>query len=195
MANERLRPFRDYSEHDVLNLFAWDGGGAMTSFSQRILAGSVVKISTGFDNQAELSNTDSIGYAFPNTVSDRWNVPAKIQYAASGEVPLGITLYDVAEHDENGEALKFNPRKAAELQVAISGQAVPVATKGTFLVDWDSAGVGSATAPAVGSSIYASGDGLMTVDPLNVKLNEPHRIGKCLGAKDSDNCVLIKLEL
>ena len=49
------------------------------------------------------------------------------------DVPLGMLLYDVREDDENGEKLIFNPRKAAENDYVISGQAVPILTRGIVL--------------------------------------------------------------
>ena len=113
-----------------------------------------------------------------------------MQYCQGGsETPLGVTLYDVREHDENGELLKFNPQKAAELQAAVSGQAVPVATKGTFLFAtgaWTPAGI----VIAAGDSVYATGDGKITN-----AVAENTKIGKALGAADADGSVLVKLEL
>ena len=37
MANERLRPFRDYSEHDVLNLFSFDDPAVSLGTSDTML--------------------------------------------------------------------------------------------------------------------------------------------------------------
>ena len=42
MANERLRPFRDYDEHDVLNLFAFGDGAVVLGVSTVVYAGSVL---------------------------------------------------------------------------------------------------------------------------------------------------------
>ncbi len=46
MANERLRPFRDYDEHDVLNLFAFGDSAVALGTTDVVYAGSVVKIKT-----------------------------------------------------------------------------------------------------------------------------------------------------
>ena len=53
MANERLRPFRDQSEHDVINLFAFGDDAAALGTTDVIQAGSVVKVKTGWTNGAE----------------------------------------------------------------------------------------------------------------------------------------------
>ena len=128
MANERLRPFRDYSEHDVINLFAFGDDAQALGTTDVVQAGSVVKVKTGWTNGAETEFLGDVGASFNNTVSQRYGVTAEVEYTDGGadEAALGITLYDVREFDENGEALKFNPRKAAELQAVLSGQAVPV---------------------------------------------------------------------
>ena len=135
MANERLRPFRDYDEHDVLNLFAFGDDAVALGTTDVVYAGSVVKIKTGWSNSDETQDMiGDVGAGYDNTVSQRWGVTAEVEYCNGGaETRLGITLYDVREYDENQEALKFNPRKQDELQAVLTGQAVPVATKGRFL--------------------------------------------------------------
>ena len=123
----------------------------------------------------------------------RWGVTAEVEYCNGGdETPLGVTLYDVREYDENQEALKFNPRKADELQAVLTGQAVPVATKGTFLFA-TGAWVNDGAAVAAGAAIYTSGDGQLTPTPNAGTLNT--KVGKALGAPDADGSVLVKLEL
>ena len=52
-----------------------------------------------------------------------------------------MTLNQTLLTDENGEKLLYNPVKRAELQAVLSGQAVPVATRGIFTladtaIDW-----------------------------------------------------------
>jgi hypothetical protein len=61
-------------------------------------------------------------------------VSLEVEPAGAGDIPLGITLMQTAKNDENGEKLLYNPQKAAELQAAIPGQAIPVATKGIFTI-------------------------------------------------------------
>jgi hypothetical protein len=186
-----LRPFRDYSEHNVLNLFAYDTG-ALTAGSINVTKGVLVKIATGwknYDSGAALGGgLDFIGSAGTlnptNVTSQRYGVIAKVVASTTGETPVGMTLYDVRDTDENGEQLKYKPRKAAEMQAVIPGQAVPVVTKGIFLVrDVDGT-------PAAGGTAYAGETGMITATQgSNVA------VGKFLGAADTNGDTLVKLEL
>jgi hypothetical protein len=68
-------------------------------------------------------------------------VPLKFTAATAGEPVLGMTLNQTLATDENGERLLYNPVKRAELQAVLTGQAVPVATRGVFTladtaIDW-----------------------------------------------------------
>ena len=191
MANERLRPFRDYSEHDVINLFAFGDDAAALGTTDVIQAGSVVKVKTGWTNGAETEFLGDVGASFNNTVSQRYGVTAEVEYTDGGadEAALGITLYDVREYDENGEALKFNPRKAAELQACLTGQAVPVATRGLFLMA--TGAFAGANSVAINMDVFATGNGqLTTVGDKDVN----NRIGRTLGGPDADGSVLIRFD-
>ena len=122
-----LRPFRDYDEHDVVNLFAFSGSYPQTK-------GAIVTImGNGWKNTDEpFDMAGGAGAAYGNTVSQRYGLNAYVRQCASGETPLGMTIHDVRETDENGEKLLYNPQKQEELQAMLPGQAVPVATKGIF---------------------------------------------------------------
>lgn len=175
-----LKPFRDYSEHDVINLFAYNGTLPASK-------GTFVKLTSadGWKNTDEMSFLGDVGAAFGNTVSQRYGVAAKVDPADSGDADvIGMLLYDVKETDENGEKLIFNPRKAAEIGAVVSGQAVPVVTKGIFLYE------GVQGTPSGGYNAYVDGNGVLTsVDGGGVV------VGKFLGAKDADNNVLVKIDL
>jgi len=129
-----LRPFRQYSEQFVVNLYAYSGDSSL------VRKGLFVKImgdgfapdttSNGYDVNQRLGD---VGAAYGNVVSQRYGATPKIGGAASGDRALGMTLMDIRELDENGEKLVFNPRKAAEMGVVISGQAVPVLTRGVVM--------------------------------------------------------------
>lgn len=140
---KRLLPFRQYNEHDVVNMFALED--SVLSATQSITethsgdAGVFVKISNGnldldpvtYGSNAYLGKTD-----YPFVGSNGYpSVSLKITPAASGDIrPLGLTLWETAKYDENGEKLIYYPQKAAENQVLLPGQSVPVATKGIFTV-------------------------------------------------------------
>ena len=138
---KRLLPFRQYNEHDVINMFALDD--SVLTETQSFTgthsgdAGVFVKISNGnldldpvtYGSNAYLGKTD-----YPFVGSNGYpSVSLKITPAASGDIrPLGLTLWETAKYDENGQKLIYYPQKAAENQILLPGQAVPVATKGVF---------------------------------------------------------------
>ena len=192
MANERLLPFRDYSEHDVINLFAFGDVDVTLGTSDVVYAGSCVKVKTGWTNTNEPQDMiGSVGASYANTVSQRYGVNADVQFTDGGadEAALGITLYDVREFDENGEALKFNPRKQEELQAVLTGQAVPIATRGVFLM---ATGAWASSAGILqDNDVFATGDGKVT--KLGAKAVN-NRIGRTLGGPDADGSVLVKFD-
>jgi hypothetical protein len=192
MANERLRPFRDYDEHDVLNLFAFGDSAVALGTTDVVYAGSCVKVKTGWSSSNEVQDMiGNVGAGYDNTVSQRWGVASDVEYTDGGadEAALGITLYDVREYDENGEALKFNPRKQDELQCSLTGQAVPIATRGVFLMAsgaWASSG-----GVVQDNDVFATGNGQVTIVGAKATNN---RIGRTLGGPSTDGSVLVKFD-
>jgi hypothetical protein len=188
-----LRPFRDYSEHEVLNFFAYSGAAENSSVIQT--KGAAVKLSAeGFTVGPTSSSANqpidllgNVGATFPLSQSQRFGVRPKVTLATSGDV-LGLTLLDVRELDENGEKLIFNPRKAAEMNVVISGQAVPVLTRGTIL--YSGSAISNATA---GQYAVVSGTAGELANTSTLRLNEV-AVGKFLGNAVS-NTALIKIAL
>jgi hypothetical protein len=142
----RLYPFRQYSDYDVVNLFASDTADSTPSTNGNGSAGVFVKVSAGnldqdpityATNDAVLGKTD---YPFLGAAQYP-SVPLTFTAATAGSPVLGITLNQTLLTDENGEKLLYNPIKRAELQAVLSGQAVPVATRGIFTladtaIDW-----------------------------------------------------------
>ena len=188
-----LRPFRDYSEHEVLNFFAYSG--AADSSSVIATKGKAVKISaegftTGPTNSSANQPTDflgDVGAAFPLSNSQRFGVRPKVTIANSGDV-VGLTVLDVRELDENGEKLIFNPRKAAEMNVVISGQAVPVLTRGVVL--YSGSAITNATA---GQYAVVSGAAGELANTSTLRTDEV-AVGKFLGNAVS-NTALLKIML
>lgn len=180
----KLRPFRQINENDVVNLFAFDGSSATK--------GSIVKLDTTkvwkADNELEVSE---INNGLVNTISDRYSVKARVALCSSGNVAFGMLMHDVKELDENGEKLLWHPRKAHEMQVALSGQAVPVLTCGIVLVN----GI-DVTSVAVGAGvkIYAGVSGsIVTHSDAPTGLKSGY-LGYCLGGEAANGDVLIKLD-
>jgi len=182
-----LRPFSDYSEHDVINLFSYSGN--QDAAGVVATKGTVVKVvGSGFMPVAVDGGTlpvDSVAGAwasYQNTVSQRWAVTSKVSAASSGENAIGITLYDVRELDENGEKLVFNPRKAAEMNVVTSGQAVPVLTRGVVAYS-GSLILGSANP---GDGVYLS----TSAGELSTTNNGQGRVGTLLSKPYNGNAVI-----
>lgn len=182
----KLRPFRDYSEHDVINLFCYDG----TSLTR----GAIVKLdSTQGWKADQVFATESMisDLGINNAVSERHALKSRVALADSGDASVfGMALYDVAEVDENGEKLIFNPRKAHEMQTVVSGQAVPVVTDGMFLVN----GVTNPTLALAGVKAYALDGGTIGALPAGEE-GDAVAIGKFLGGTATNGDVLLKLEL
>jgi hypothetical protein len=204
MANntQTLKPFRSYDEHDVVNLFALDFNTVDLNVDDaKIQKGVLVTVQgNGWKNTDEAldshglggaTSTSAPGKSFANTVSLRYGTTARVAPTKTTEVPLGITLWDMAERDENGEKLLYHPRKAAEMQAVISGQTMPVLTKGIVLYKGN---LTLNTAVGAGVSVYnsTSGDGELSIDnPSSAQT----KIGKTLGAKDDQDYVMLKVEL
>jgi len=180
MAN--LKSFRDYDEHDVINLFAYNGASANK--------GAVVAVQGNGVNLTDATSLDNIS-PYANTLSAQYNVPWTVTAAASGngkDKVVGLLLKDVRSVDENGEKLIYNPRKAAEMDVMISGQAVPVLTKGIVLVN------GIVGTPNFGSGAAVSDNGAGDLKVVSYT-NATTCIGKFLGPTGSDGYALLKIEL
>ncbi len=184
----KLRPFRDYSEHDVINLFA--------HIDSAVDAGTIVKLNAntnwatsgwhnahGEDTLNDINQMlGDVGNSYDNTISQRYGVGARVDDCGTADLPIGMTLYDVAETDENGEKLIYNPRKAAEMQTVVSGQAVPLVTKGLFLYDYGTANtaIGGVNARVgAGGTIVTGGDGFC--------------VGRWLGSSDINGHALLAL--
>lgn len=186
----QLLPFRDYDEHDVINMFAFSG-------SLPVNAGTLVKpVASGWrtDEAKDIQLLGSVGASFGNTVSERYGTKARVTPAGTGDHVIGMLLYAVKEQDENGLLLKFSPRKAAEMQVALSGQTVPIATRGIFLVSGQFNGGAQA-----GDPLFPSGAGLWTTSTTgqNNGANEHcnSKVGKLLGAPNSKGHALVYLNI
>ena len=163
-----LRPFRDYDEKDVINLFSYSGSIPVTK-------GTLVKpVGDGFSPTNEpIEMLGSYGdFTVNNFVAQRYGVKAKVATANSTDKPLGFLLFDVRELDENNIPLKYNPRKAAEMEAAISGQGVPIVTRGTFL--YSGVVVSGGVAVTAGADAFVGDGGIITTSGVN-------KVGKFLG--------------
>jgi hypothetical protein len=178
----KLLPFRDYDEHEVINLFKYSG-------TIPVDQGTIVSVKNGWNQSQETELLGAVGKSYSNTVSDRYGVAASVTATATGDAnPLGMLLHSVKEEDENGEKLIYNPRKVAEMEVVLSGQAVPIVSRGVFLYSGSTIQGQTVTA---GQKLYAAG-GLLTTGLGAGQV----AVAQALGSVDSTyNSILIKLEL
>jgi hypothetical protein len=126
-------------------LFANDTADTSPSTNGNGSAGVFVKVSAGNMDLDPITYADN-GYLgktdYPFIGAAQYpSVPLTFTAATAGTPVLGITLNQTVLEDENGEKLLYNPVKASELHAVLRGQAVPVATRGTFTladtaVDW-----------------------------------------------------------
>jgi hypothetical protein len=177
---KRILPYRDYSEHDVLNLFSLDTGAytIANAKSDAVAGGAfdsgvVVKVKTG-ELPGDLpgglsehaSDEDLRNYlgASPTSAHIGYNAypynGMTVEPAGSGEVAVGITLRETLAYDENGEKLLYYKQKLDEAQAVLPGQTVPVLTRGLVLLDSDAV-TGD---PAVGAQLEVGADGTLVAD-------------------------------
>jgi hypothetical protein len=189
-----LLPFRDYSEHDVINLYSCD-----------IVAnkGVLVKpIRSPQDSGGSDSSTagplklgsDRSGGSFTNSINNLFDIVGQVTPVVNyndAPSPIGVLLLSVKEVDENGEKLIFNPRKAAEMNVVLPKiNAVPILTKGIIRVndiDTTNRGGGGGN-PDIGDFAYVGDSGKIGTDGVVV-------IGKFLSKKDENGYCLVKLSM
>ena len=188
----KLHPFRQYNENDVINLFTFDG---TSCDSGRLVSLDTAKAWTGLGSDDYVDLGSDTGAAYDNVVSTQFALKGKVDLCALATAPLGLPLLAMAETDENGEKLLYNPRKAAEMGVVIPGQAIPIASRGVFLYrSSDSDWTGSTIAP--NTPLYGAANGVIH----DASGSSAVRVGTALGlegAVDSGGYVaaLIKIEL
>jgi hypothetical protein len=176
---KRILPYRDYSEHDVLNLFSLDTGAyTIANAKSNAAAGSafdsgvVVKVNPlkgelpgdmpgGLETSGDLR--DYLG-ASPTSAHIGYNAypynGMTVEPAGAGDVAVGITLRETLAYDENGEKLLYYKQKLDEAQAVLPGQTVPVLTRGLVLLD-SNAVTGD---PAVGAQLEVATDGTLVAD-------------------------------
>lgn len=191
-----LRPLRDYNEKDVYNIYTFSG---QTSSGQIINKGTLVSIVPAAGWRNDLEPINIIGnygdFSVNNVQALRYGTSAAVTYYGtgsltsgfSGEYPIGLTLFDIRELDENNIPLKYNPRKAAELEACISGQTVPIVSRGTFLYSGLTGSFGG------GAALYGSTSG--TIQAGNNASGNLVQVGIALGGTGADGSALIRLGL
>lgn len=189
-----LKPFRDYSEHDVINLFACD------SIATR---GTLVKpIRSWKNNNGSDASTagplnmtsDGAGQKYINIVNNIFEINGKVTPVVNYNdtpKPIGILLNDVKEFDENGEKLLYNRRKMEEIGAVLKNyNSVPILTRGLILIndieiDNKTGGGGN---PDIGDVAYVGNNGKIATDGVI-------SIGTFLSKKDENGYCLVKISI
>ena len=200
MSQFLLRPLRDYSEKDVINIFTFTGqtGGLQGITNKGCLVAVANNGGWRNDNQP-LNILGSYGdFSVNNVQALRYGTSAAVTFYGTGtgngtgnypgEYPIGLTLFDIRELDENTIPLKYNPRKAAELEACISGQTVPIVTRGTFLYSGLTGSFGG------GQPIYGGQSGTMSAYSGLGGAGQT-QVGITLGGTGVDGSALIRLGL
>jgi hypothetical protein len=182
-----LLPFREYSEHDVLNVYAASGVSTLNKGTLVKIQGDGFKLDS--ENPIEMLGNPS-DFSPSNVVSQRYGVVPKVTAASAGNDVIGMTLFDVRETDENGELLKFRPRKAAEMEAVVSGQAVPLVRRGLF--SYSGIYTGNTTLTGVvsaGAKLYVGQGGTLSTFASGTA------VATALGATDSRGVTVIYLNI
>lgn len=184
-----LKPLRSYSEHDVVPFFAH----VLPSVNKGTLvtvttAEGNTNVSEGGNDTPYVKVSGSLANTPTRVTHFRKEVAWKIKSAATGDIPLGFTLYDVREVDQYGNKLIFQDRTRREEQdLVCSGEAVPVLTKGLVKIN----GFVGTPGPNSGATVSStSGKVQVTNNPL-----ASGNIGKFLTTADADGYAIFKLEL
>jgi hypothetical protein len=188
-----LKPFRDYSEHEVLSIYAFTG--VMPANKGTLV--SPIRTWKNVDGPFTIEGGSPANIApVAGALSARFDVCGLVEADPKSPndptklVPIGITLKDVREVDENGERLIFNPRKLAEMDAVLSNHPVPVLTRGlVYINDIDTGNYGGGGGlPDVGDAAYAGANGQLATDG-------GIQVGKFLSTVDSEGYALVKISL
>lgn len=184
MPTPQIRPLRDVSDHEIIPFFKFNPTGVYPT-----LKGAFVKIISGASSADTVVQLGPVGAPWQNVVSNRYGVqPYVAQVTNSGDLTIGLTLYDVREYDENGEKLILHPDKAARMQAVVSGQPVPILRRGLVLYSGvDGIPVGGDIAylsPAGNGSVSTSGTAGVST-----------KVGTFYGPPDSNGYVFLFVDV
>ena len=178
---KRILPYRDYSEHDVVNLFALDTAGLTLADCKEAGSGDwdsgvVVKVKAGtlpgdvpskLDSASGDKLRDYLGASFGSAHIGYNAYPSNgmtVEAATSGDDGIiGITLRETLAFDENGEKMLYYKQKLDEAQGVLPGQTVPVLSRGLVLLDVTAFESGGE--PSVGAPLFANAGQLTVTNP------------------------------
>lgn len=193
----RLLPFRQYDENDVVNLFALkcdsvnlknvgpnDDGINADGVLVSVVSGAYGGDTINFD---DVNNQGFFAtYSSPVGRNQYPANPLKVEPASSGNFnAIGVTLRSTLAFDENGESLLFNPVKKDELQAVLSGQTVPVLSKGIITVTENAIKAGDKPVP--GQPLAATANGKFGVMGGKEQDKNQRQIGQVLSTGYREN--------
>ena len=162
----RILPFRQYNEHNVVNLYALDGSATIPgdlATNGDGDAGLLVSINSGdFDKGIDYTSDTYLGKTdYPHIGANGYpKVTGMTFVPCAGTNPLGITLRQTATHDENGEKLLYYRQKAIEHQAVLPGEVVPVLTAGLVTLAHTAFVSGTTLdSSAINAAVTAAADG------------------------------------
>jgi hypothetical protein len=171
----KLLPFRQINDNDIVNQFALEGTGE---------AGLLVTVSNGnMDAQTDWNYTNFPSVSVTRVSNYKMNTKTTVRQSQSGDTKfgvLGVTLFNVAVYNENGEKYEYlSKERRAEQNVIVSGNTMPVLTKGLLTLG---SGAYNGT-PAVGSVLIASDTvtGAFDVKAYSAVSNKDQILGKVIG--------------
>lgn len=152
----RLLPNRSINEKDVINGYSFASNSGEAGTFVKVSAGNLTLDPVEYGDYGPFAN--SLG----NAKSQYPYVPQKVTAAGTGDAGLiiGMILRDVREVDENGEKLLYYPQKKQDLQCVLSGEAVPIASRG--VVEINVRGLAGGVSPNVGDAAVVVADGKIT---------------------------------
>ena len=207
----RILPFRQYNEHNVVNLYALDGSATLPgdlATNGDGDAGLLVSIEKGdFDKGIEYSDDSYLGKTdYPHIGANGYPKVTGMTFKpwSTGSSALGITLRQTATHDENGEKLLYYRQKAIEHQAVLPGEVVPVLTAGLVtLAHTAFASTSTLDSDAVGKPVAAAAGGVLEVEGTGPAVGRVLAVGSRTAGDNPDQFAgtgtgayaLVKIEL
>lgn len=189
-----LAAYRQYNESDVINgLFALSSPFTGTKGFFVAITG-VDAVATGVNPLNNDGWGPSIVPGQPNTYSSRYQINARVTYAASGTKPLGLQLWDVLEVNPFNEPLLYRPEELAERQAVLSGQALPILTRGIVNIIGAQGNVSGNAFGVVRTGILVGVSTAPSV-PSGGGTPSEYVVGTFLGTTGRDGAALFKVDL
>lgn len=199
-----LMPFRDYSEHEVINFFACNVVANKGTVVAPVRSWKDNNGTEGMTNGPVQLGTTGPGNLYTNSVTQNFDLVGTVTTLLNPSLVLGdqdihgpaigILLKDVREYDENGKKLVFDSRKAAEMDVVIKDiQAAPILTRGIVYINDVEVLGGDTVFP--GDAVYLGSNGRLSSGYTAVAGTIPSVVvGKFLSKIDpASGYVLVKL--